>query len=83
MLLEFQSAARNVKTPPAITFYDKEFPQQILKFFPNASKQAYSNGVISLSKLIVSNNSFYRIDCIASLSKSSRNGPTIDIPRWF
>ena len=53
MLLEFQSSARTVKVAPAITFYDKEFPKQILQFFPDASKQTYSNGIISMSKLIL------------------------------
>jgi len=53
MLLEFQSSARTVKVAPAITFYDKEFPKQILQFFPHASKQTYSNGIISMSKLIL------------------------------
>jgi hypothetical protein len=50
MLLEFQSACRNVKTPPSITYYDKEFPQQIQKLFPGSEKQPYTNGIISMSK---------------------------------
>ena len=50
MLLEFQSACRNVKTPPSITYYDKSFPQQIAQNFPGAEKQSFTNGIISMSK---------------------------------
>lgn len=50
MLLEFQSACRNVKTPPIISYYDKDFPKQLIELFPGADKEAYTNGVISMSK---------------------------------
>lgn len=38
-----------MKNPPAIMYHDIKFPEGILKMFPEADKQKYSNGVISFT----------------------------------
>jgi actin related protein 2/3 complex subunit 2 len=38
-----------VKNPPAILYHDIKFPEQIAKLFPEATKDKYSNGVISFT----------------------------------
>jgi hypothetical protein len=38
-----------VKNPPAIIYHDIKFPDNITAYFPDASKEKYSNGVISFS----------------------------------
>lgn len=82
MLLEFQSACRNVKTPPSITYYDKEFPQQVLKCFPDAGKQSYTNGVISMSKC-PSMVTCVRADRVQPLHEAGRYRATFDVPDWI
>lgn len=52
-LLEFSDSKRYVKNPVSIIYHDSKFPEQILSVFPTASKEKYSNGVITFSKLIV------------------------------
>ena len=48
-LLEFSDSKRYVKNPPAIMYHDMKFPEGISKFFPDAAKDKYSNGVISFT----------------------------------
>lgn len=38
-----------MKNPPAILYHDIKFPEQIAKLFPEATKDKYSNGVISFT----------------------------------
>ena len=48
-LLEFSDSKRHVKNPPAILYYDKDFPEAVSKAFPQAAQLKFSNGVISFS----------------------------------
>jgi len=51
LLLEFSDSKRYVKNPPAIIYHDIRFPDSISRFFPDAGKITYSNGVISFTLL--------------------------------
>ena len=48
-LLEFSDSKRYVKNPPSIIYHDNKFPESVLSVFPDASKEKYSNGVISFT----------------------------------
>jgi len=48
-LLEFSDSKRHVKNPPAIIYHDQKFPELVTACFPEASKNKYSNGVISFT----------------------------------
>lgn len=47
---EFSDSKRYVKNPPAIIYHDNKFPENIAAMFPNATKEKFTNGVISFSK---------------------------------
>ena len=46
MLLEFKDTTRHVRSSIAITYHDKNPPQELVAAFPGVARETYSNGII-------------------------------------
>ena len=46
MLLEFKDTTRHVQGSIAITYHDKNAPQELVAAFPHVARESYSNGII-------------------------------------
>ena len=46
MLLEFKDTTRHVQGSIAITYHDRNPPQELVAAFPHVARETYSNGII-------------------------------------